>query len=143
MLESIQGGKALNDNLERELKRQSGVERITSLKDVKKIERGKESLRTKHFLVFNDVYRGLSKASYTLKPTIGVFAEQNRLGHQGINQLDYLERVISRFIRLTMNTKGIEFIQNTESAIRTRQEYLSRLAEYFEIKEQLEYITGQ
>jgi len=37
----------------------------------------------------------------------------------------------------------IEFIQNTESAIRTRQEYLSRLAEYFEIKEQLEYITGQ
>jgi cobalt-zinc-cadmium resistance protein CzcA len=37
----------------------------------------------------------------------------------------------------------IEFIQNTESVIKTRQKYLSRLAEYFEIKEQLEYITGQ
>jgi cobalt-zinc-cadmium resistance protein CzcA len=37
----------------------------------------------------------------------------------------------------------IEFIQNTESAIKTRQEYLSRLSDFFEIKEQLEYITGQ
>ncbi|MBZ4676618.1 MAG: heavy metal efflux pump, cobalt-zinc-cadmium [Anaerophaga sp.] len=37
----------------------------------------------------------------------------------------------------------IEFIQNTESAIKTRQQYISRLAEFFEIKEQLEYITGQ
>ncbi|WP_291857047.1 CusA/CzcA family heavy metal efflux RND transporter [Marinilabilia sp.] len=37
----------------------------------------------------------------------------------------------------------IEFIQNTESAIKTRQEYLSRLSEFFEMKEQLEYITGQ
>jgi len=37
----------------------------------------------------------------------------------------------------------IEFIQNTESAITTRQEYLSRLSDFFEIKEQLEYITGQ
>jgi cobalt-zinc-cadmium resistance protein CzcA len=37
----------------------------------------------------------------------------------------------------------IEFIQNTESAIKTRQQYISRLSEFFEIKEQLEYITGQ
>ncbi len=37
----------------------------------------------------------------------------------------------------------IEFIQNTESAIKTRQQYLSRLSDFFEIKEQLEYITGQ
>jgi cobalt-zinc-cadmium resistance protein CzcA len=37
----------------------------------------------------------------------------------------------------------IEFIQNTESAINTRQEYLSRLSEFFVIKEQLKYITGQ
>ena len=37
----------------------------------------------------------------------------------------------------------IEFIQNTESAIKTRQEYLLRLSDFFEIKEQLEYITGQ
>ncbi|MEE4198686.1 MAG: CusA/CzcA family heavy metal efflux RND transporter [Bacteroidales bacterium] len=41
------------------------------------------------------------------------------------------------------NLNYIEFIQNTESAIKTRQEYLSRLSEFFEIKEQLEYITGQ
>lgn len=41
------------------------------------------------------------------------------------------------------NLNYIEFIQNTESAIRTRQEYLSRLSEFFVIKEQLEYITGQ
>lgn len=37
----------------------------------------------------------------------------------------------------------IEFIQNTESAIKTRQEYLSRLSDFFEVKEQLEYITGK
>jgi cobalt-zinc-cadmium resistance protein CzcA len=37
----------------------------------------------------------------------------------------------------------IEFIQNIESAIKTRQEYLFRLSEFFEMKEQLEYITGQ
>ena len=37
----------------------------------------------------------------------------------------------------------IEFIQNTESAIKTRQQYLSRLSDFFVIKEQLEYITGQ
>ena len=37
----------------------------------------------------------------------------------------------------------IEFIQNTESAIKTRQEYLSRLGEYFEIKEQLEFRKTQ
>ena len=41
------------------------------------------------------------------------------------------------------NLNYIEFIQNTESAIKTRQEYLSRLSEFFKIKEQLEYITGQ
>jgi cobalt-zinc-cadmium resistance protein CzcA len=41
------------------------------------------------------------------------------------------------------NLNYIEFIQNTESAIKTRQEYLSRLSDFFEIKEQLEYITGQ
>jgi cobalt-zinc-cadmium resistance protein CzcA len=37
----------------------------------------------------------------------------------------------------------VEFIQNTEAAITTRQEYLSRLSDFFEMKEQLEYITGQ
>lgn len=37
----------------------------------------------------------------------------------------------------------VQFIQNMESAINTRQEYLSRLAEFYELKEQLEYITGQ
>jgi heavy metal efflux system protein len=37
----------------------------------------------------------------------------------------------------------IEFIQNIESAIKTRQEYLFRLSEFFEMKEQLEYITGK
>jgi cobalt-zinc-cadmium resistance protein CzcA len=37
----------------------------------------------------------------------------------------------------------VQFIQNIEAAIKTRQEYLFRLAEYYEIKEQLEYITGQ
>ncbi|MFV0268058.1 MAG: CusA/CzcA family heavy metal efflux RND transporter [Draconibacterium sp.] len=37
----------------------------------------------------------------------------------------------------------IQFIQNIESAIKTRQQYLARLAEYYEIKEQLKYITGQ
>lgn len=37
----------------------------------------------------------------------------------------------------------IEFIQNTESAIKTRQEYLFRLSDFLEMKEQLEYITGQ
>ncbi|MCG6189987.1 CusA/CzcA family heavy metal efflux RND transporter [Maribellus maritimus] len=37
----------------------------------------------------------------------------------------------------------VQFIQNMESAINTRREYLSRLTEYYEIKEQLKYIIGQ
>lgn len=37
----------------------------------------------------------------------------------------------------------IQFIQNVESAMRTRMEYLRSLGDYFEIKEQLKYIAGQ
>ena len=37
----------------------------------------------------------------------------------------------------------IQFIQNVESAIKTRQEYLYRLAEFYQLKEKLKYITGQ
>jgi len=41
------------------------------------------------------------------------------------------------------NLDYIQFIQNVESAIKTRQEYLSSLSEYYIIKEQLEYISGK
>ncbi len=37
----------------------------------------------------------------------------------------------------------IQFIQNIDTAIKTRQEYLLRLNEYYGIKEQLEFITEQ
>lgn len=37
----------------------------------------------------------------------------------------------------------VQFIQNMETAINTRKDYLSRLAEYYEIKEQMEYLLGQ
>ncbi|RPI42177.1 MAG: TolC family protein, partial [Bacteroidetes bacterium] len=36
----------------------------------------------------------------------------------------------------------VQFIQNVESAMNTRQEYLRNLENYFVIKEQLEYLTG-
>ena len=41
------------------------------------------------------------------------------------------------------NLDYIQFIQNVESAIKTRQEYLFNLSEYYIIKEQLEYISGK
>jgi len=37
----------------------------------------------------------------------------------------------------------IQFIQNVELAIKTKQEYLFNLSEYHNIKEQLEFISGQ
>jgi cobalt-zinc-cadmium resistance protein CzcA len=37
----------------------------------------------------------------------------------------------------------IQFIQNVELAIKTKQEYLFNLSDYYQIKEQLEYISGQ
>lgn len=37
----------------------------------------------------------------------------------------------------------IQFIQNVESALKTRIEYLARLSEFYEIKEQIKFITAQ
>lgn len=37
----------------------------------------------------------------------------------------------------------VQFIQNMESAINTKQEFLSQQAEYFELSAQLKYITGK
>ena len=40
------------------------------------------------------------------------------------------------------NIDYIQFIQNMESAIKTRQEYLIHLEDYYSLKEQLHYIAG-
>jgi cobalt-zinc-cadmium resistance protein CzcA len=37
----------------------------------------------------------------------------------------------------------VQFIQNTEAAIRTKQDFLLQQAEYFELSAQLKYITGK
>ena len=37
----------------------------------------------------------------------------------------------------------VQFIQNMESAINTKQEFLNQQAEYFELSAQLKYITGK
>jgi len=37
----------------------------------------------------------------------------------------------------------IQFIQNIESAIKTKQEYLNQKAEYYKLKEELKYLTGK
>ncbi|MFV0521219.1 MAG: CusA/CzcA family heavy metal efflux RND transporter [Mangrovibacterium sp.] len=37
----------------------------------------------------------------------------------------------------------IQFIQNMESAIQTQQAYLSSLSEFYQMREQLKYVTGQ
>jgi len=37
----------------------------------------------------------------------------------------------------------VQFIQNTEAAIRTKQDFLMQQAEYFELSAQLKYITGK
>jgi cobalt-zinc-cadmium resistance protein CzcA len=37
----------------------------------------------------------------------------------------------------------VQFIQNTEAAIRTKQDFLTQQAEYFELSAQLKYLTGK
>jgi cobalt-zinc-cadmium resistance protein CzcA len=37
----------------------------------------------------------------------------------------------------------VQFIQNIESAVKTKQEFLNQQAEYFELSSELKYITGQ
>lgn len=37
----------------------------------------------------------------------------------------------------------VQFIQNTEAAIRTKQDFLMQQAEYFELSAQLKYLTGK
>lgn len=37
----------------------------------------------------------------------------------------------------------VQFIQNTEAAIRTKQDYIAQQAEYFELSARLKYITGK
>ena len=37
----------------------------------------------------------------------------------------------------------IQFIQNMSAAIKTKQEYVNRLAEFYEIEDQLNFLVGQ
>jgi len=37
----------------------------------------------------------------------------------------------------------VQFIQNTEAAIRTKQDFLMQQAEFFELSAQLKFITGK